>query len=304
MFVYVVPVFAQVPTKIIANKNTFEHLLIPGTRMYILPSKGFKIAKEYIGIENEEGAGIIVYDIVGGNYYTNAQTFTKENFELKGAKVFEYEEFQFNGFPAKYIQMQGDQPFKNIGIVFGDSTFSAMMMGSFDATNEEQGKQVKSSMLSITYEKGRKIPPFETAKFTLNDSVSVFKFNKFAAGVYMYYRNGVEDKSDEAAPTIVVSQLPFPKGATLFSISTTMFNSLERYVELEKKRENEKFDVMNGYRTYECQVYGTIKGQKNLLYQFIAVDKNTALVIQGTAPLNFESNLVEFKKLAYTIKFK
>ncbi|MCD6065329.1 MAG: hypothetical protein K0S33_155 [Bacteroidetes bacterium] len=294
---------AQLPSKNISNKNTEDHILIPGSHMYIVPAKGFKLAKDHMGLQNANGALVLVFDIDGGNYSSNTATFTRENFERKGAKVLEFEEFVFNGFPAKYIHMQGDDLMKNHTIVFGDSTFSASVMGNYDASNEMLGQEMKASILSIIYEKNRKVNPFETARFILNDSVSLFKFVKFTSNMFMYWPNGVEDKENEEAATVFVTQMPFPEGSTLFTISETIFNSIKRYGTIEKK-EKERFDVMNDFRFYECEARSMLNGHEKVLYQFVAADKGTAIVIQCTSPPDSKKNISEFKKLAYTLRFK
>ncbi|XZF16179.1 hypothetical protein ACTHGU_08575 [Chitinophagaceae bacterium MMS25-I14] len=90
----------------IKNSKTPKHINIPGTRLYIVPPPGFKVARMYCRLEQGDKSMFNIYDIVGGNFYTNGEGFSKQGFEQKGAKVLDYRELKVNGYPAKYVSMQ------------------------------------------------------------------------------------------------------------------------------------------------------------------------------------------------------
>src|ERR1700710_705897 len=80
----------------ISNTRTSQHINIPGTRLFIVPPPNFAVATNFVGLQKNDKAVINVYDLVGGDFYTNAATFNKAEFEKKGIKVFEYKEFSVN----------------------------------------------------------------------------------------------------------------------------------------------------------------------------------------------------------------
>ena len=57
---------------------------IPGTRLFIAPPADFKVATNFIGLEHADNSSFQVMDLVGGNFYTNAGTFSREEFEARG----------------------------------------------------------------------------------------------------------------------------------------------------------------------------------------------------------------------------
>src|SRR6185437_8399292 len=74
----------------IQNSKTSKHINIPGTRLYIIPPPGFIVSKTFLGLQKGENSMINIMDLIGGNFNTNTATFNKEEFEKKGAKVFDF----------------------------------------------------------------------------------------------------------------------------------------------------------------------------------------------------------------------
>src|ERR1700749_2945507 len=85
----------------INNKKTTAHINIPGTRVYIIPAAGFKPAISFTGIQKGAQSAINVYDLVGGDFYSNAAQFSKSDFLYRGIKVLDYRELTIDGYPAK-----------------------------------------------------------------------------------------------------------------------------------------------------------------------------------------------------------
>jgi len=74
----------------IDNTKTLAHIRIPGTRLYIIPPPHFTVATSIVGLKKGEQAAMQIFDLVGGNFYTNAATFSKFEFLSRGAKVSDY----------------------------------------------------------------------------------------------------------------------------------------------------------------------------------------------------------------------
>lgn len=291
-------------TKDIENAKTEKHLNIPGTRLYIIPPLGFKIATSFLGLQKDDNTGFQIYDLIGGNYYTNAATFSKEAFEKKGAKVFDYKEFKVNGFPAKYIFMQGDQKAKAISLVFGDTTFSTMIMAIYPSTEDKTGEQMQQAIKTIYYDKKLIIDPFSTASFTLDETKSIFKFSKSTSGMFMYSIGGVNKQSFNDEPFITVTTIPKDPSINEKGIADMLVSSLEKYGLTEKELKNISTSNVNGQLAYEVEVYGKIKGKSSLIYLLIVTGQDKAIAIQGIVKSDFNTNLKEIKNLAKTIKLK
>jgi len=292
--------YGQKP-KNIDNTLTEKHINIPGTRLYVIPPHGFEIATSFVGMQGDNTV-FQVLDLVEGDFYSNAATFCKKEFKKEGIKVFEYAEFKVNEFPAKYIHMQGNPDYKTISILFGDNTFSTMVMVYYASEQKETKKEIQKTIQTIYYDKNLQIDPLESVSFTLDDSISIFKFYKSTAGMFFYSIDGKEDISTDGF--ILVSTIPMDETMTPQSVSEMFISSLEQKgLTVEEIKTPSIMDV-NGYSAYEVETYGELSGKKCLIYHLIVAGEDKVIAIQGYAYSDFENNLNEFKKLAKTIKLK
>ena len=288
---------------VINNIKTDKHVNIPGTRLYLIPPPGFIVSKSFLGLQKGNN-GIVVYDIVGGSYYTNAATFDRNGFEQKGARVFDYRQIKVNGYPAKYLLTQGDMTSTAHALAFGDSTFCTLVMATYINTDEATGRDILRALNSIYYDKNKKIDPFETAYFTLDDRDSKYKFFQYTANLYTYTIGGVDKGKNNTFPVVIVTQLPKPENSSAKSIAELMIQKSVQYGMGNLKVKNSSTNKVNGYDAYEAEVYGDMQGQNRLIYQLVIVKDDEAIVIEGVADNDFLDNLNDFKKLAHTVKFK
>lgn len=286
------------PATDITTTKSSKHLNIPGTRVFVIPPTGFTTSTSLPAIEKGNQGLLQAMDLVGGSFYTNAATFSKEKFEQKGVKVFEYKEFKLNNYPAKMVLIQGDPQTKMYNLVFGDSTFSTSVMGVFATNDNQTGEQIKQAIQSIYYDKTFEVNPFATAPFKLDDTKSIFKFAKFAASTYMYSIDGVKKDSYDNEPYFMVLAAP-TEGATLKSIVDDMANVLKN-----STIKNISETKTNGLQSYKREVYGELNGKPALLFQHVVLIGESAVVMQGIADDNFEKYVVEFEKLSNTVDKK
>lgn len=271
---------------------------IPGTKVFIVPPAGFKISSRLPAIEKGNTAMVQVMDLDGGNYYTNAAEFTRNNFEKKGIKVLEFKELMVNKFPAKIAFLQGGDQTKVYDLVFGDTTFSTMIMGVFPASDAEAGEQVKQALLSVYYDKAKKIDPFAAARFRLDDSRSIFKFAKFAASVYMYSIGGVKKESYNNEPYFMAIALP-TEGKSVRTIADEMVNTLKNST-IKNVSENKT----NGFPALKREVYADMNGKPVVLYQHVVSMGEITVAMMGVADSNIEKYIAEFEKLSNTVNKK
>jgi hypothetical protein len=288
----------------ISNAKTNKHINIPGTRLYLIPPPGFKVTSTFIGLQKGETSIFNIYDLVGGNINTNAATFNKAEFEKQGAKVFDFKEIKVDGFPGKYIHMQGDASAKSYSIVFGDTTFTTMIMTIYPVGDEKTGNEIISSLNTIYYDKDKKIDPFETANFTLDDKVSKFKFFRYSANLFIYTVGGTENKEDKNAPVILVSQLPKDNTMTAKSIAEMMISKAQQYGLTNMELKNTTTDKINGYEAYQTEVHGQIQGKPSLLFYCVLTKGDKAIALQGISKKDNQANIEEFKKVANTVRIK
>jgi hypothetical protein len=288
----------------IKNTKTTKHINIPGTRLYIIPPPNFKIASTFLGLQKGETSMFNIFDLVGGNINTNAATFSKAEFEKKGIKVFDFKEIKVNGFPAKYIHMQGDAIAKAHSIVFGDTTFTTMVMTIYPVSDEKTGNEIINSLNTIYYDKNKIVDPFETANFSLDMKISKFKFFQYSSNMYIYSIGGVENKENKDEPIILVTQFPKDNKMTAKSIAEMMVSKTQKYGLTNPELKNTTTEKINGYETYQTEVYGQMKGKNSLLFYCVVAKGDKAIVIQGISKKDAQTDIEEFKNIAKTVKIK
>lgn len=293
--------YAQTPNNIsndILSVKTNKHVNIPGTRVFVIPPIGFTVSKTYPAIEKRDEVIVQSLDLIGGSFYTNAATFSKEKFEKKGIKVFEYKEFKINNFPAKMAFVQGEPAAKVYNLVFGDSTFSAMIMGVFATNDHTTGEQIKNAIQSVYYDKTFVINPFAAANFKLDDSKSIFKFAKYSASMYVYSIDGIKKDSYDKDPYLMVSTLS-NQGAALQHTADDIASVLKNGI-----IKNNSTAKTNGYPSLKREICGKLNGKDAVLFQHLVSIGQHTIIMQGIADDNFEKYIVEFQKLSNTINKK
>ncbi|MCW3788518.1 hypothetical protein [Plebeiibacterium sediminum] len=133
------------------NAQTTKEI-VAGTHVMLTPPEDFIKAKNFTGYQKGEEAIINVMDLNGGNYYSNAASFKRETFEAKGLIVSEFEELKIDGYEAKLVVLKADANLIAINVVFGDSTFSVMITGTYSTLEPKIGEQVKASLLSASFQ--------------------------------------------------------------------------------------------------------------------------------------------------------
>ncbi|HYG52218.1 MAG TPA: hypothetical protein VD905_15010, partial [Flavobacteriales bacterium] len=277
---------------------------IPGTRVMMSLPKNYSVSKKFIGVEKGRITGILIYDMSDGNYFGNAKTFDRKTMEAKGAKVFEYAQTTVDGYPAKFLYMQGDPSKAGMMLVFGDSTFSCSLMAAFIPGNDVLAQEIKDILMHVQYDKKIRVNPFDIAGFTLDSTVSRFKFASYNAGMYTYSVNGVKKQSYENEPLVIVTQLPSEGVSTAKETAKAMLISYQQKGFFPYQQPIERNTSLNGYEAYEAILNGTSMGDTVLFYQLATLKDEKIFVFQGIAKNEFGSNLEEFKRLGYSMRLK
>lgn len=287
-----------------AQNNNYVN--IKGTRLSIIPPKGFVDAENFIGLKKDETTGIQIMDLVGGNFDSNTATYTKATFEKKGITVLEFEELKIDGFKAKFSHLKVTDGSESVQLVFGDSTFSVMVIGLFPTSSrEELFSEIKKAFLKIKYDKNLIIDPFASSAFKVEKNESKFKFAKASANMFMFSENGIDKKSYDDEPTVLITSLPFDnKDNTKEKLFEDLVNGLIAQGFIKKETKNESKKSINGYDTLEVECYFEQKSEPKLAFMTILINNNKAIIFYGMAQSNFQENIIEFKKLSNKLTIK
>jgi len=288
----------------IDNKKSPDHLRIPGTRLYIIPPPTFKAATGFIGLQKGDDGMISVMDLVGGNFFTNAATFSKSEFEQRGVKVFDFRELRVNGYPAKLLLGQGEGPAKMYELVFGDTTFSTMVTGMYKVGDDATAHEIIAAINSIVYDKKVNVDPFETAYFSIDEKASTFKFLRSTSNMYVYSIGGIEHPEDANAPMLLVTQMPKQDGLSMKDVVAQMISQGGKYGFQDPVVVSNASRKFNGMDAYEAEIDVVVQGMKTRLYYFAVENGGRVVVVNGVAKKDIDNNVVEFKKAAGSLTFK
>jgi hypothetical protein len=299
--------FLLISINLFAQKNLTNsgYVNIKGTKLYIIPPKGFKESKNMVGLEKNETALIQVMDLVGGNFDSNTSTYTRAEFEKKGITVLEFKELEIDGYKAKFSHIKGADSNESLQLVFGDSTFSAMVMALYPSNlRNELYKDIKAAFLKIKYDKTLVIDPFSSSAFKVEKHESKFKFAKATANMFIFSENGEVKDAYVDEPMMMITSVPFDKSMTKEELVQEAVNGLVNQGFVKKDKKNLSKKMINGYDTVEVEYYFEHKSEIKLMFITVLVKKDKALLIYGSSKSNFEENITEFKKLTNKIIIK
>jgi hypothetical protein len=288
----------------ISNNKTNEHINIPGTRLYMIPPVGAKVGKGFVGLELGEKSAMVVRDLEGGSYADNSTGFSKEGFEQKGLKVLDYKEIKINGYPAKFVAVQQGEELKGYAVLFGDQTFSTMVMTTYPINDDAMGKQILASLNSMYYDKNKKADPFDVALFSVDDTNSKFKFKELEGGLYMYTVGGVEYSQDVDSPFVLMAQMPTNDTLNLDDFAEIVISGAQQTGFNASEVKNDHWESINGHNAFEVEAYDEHDGQRSVLYLCIFEGNGNRIVVEGFAVKDVEANIEVFKKFARGVHLK
>lgn len=287
----------------IHTTRTNRHVQIPGTHLFIVPPPGFQVAHSFIGLQKDTNTLMQVYDLEGGNFFKNAADVNKESFERRGVKVLEYREMKLNNYPCKFLEAEGNPQMKMINMVFGDSTCSVMIAAVFTPGDTQSENEIKTALNSIYYDKNLKIDPFANAGFSLDVSKSAFKFARAASGMFVYTLGGKETDQRSDAPFMIVYNVPKDSNFGPEDIAKMFLSKTQQYGFQPGKPEGVPV-TLNGLNGYEMSTYGTINGQKSLIYMLVLTAGEKAVVVEGIIKSDFDKYQPQMQQLARSIQLK
>lgn len=302
----VLSTFGCTELKDINSEKTDLHVNIPGTKLFIIQPSGFKMSNEASASIKEKTASIIAIEFSGISYNNCSElNLTKQNFEEKKIEVLEYKEFFVNEFPAKFAYLKGyvkEKPTaKSYYVVFGDSTFCTAIIGIFNEGDKTSQEQIKSAFESIFYDKTAKIDlSFKMNGFKLDDSNSIMKFTTYAGGVGIFTKNG-EDNA-EAYPMLTVNKVPNNKTYNVNTINEIYINNLRNTNFTDIITKSQTKSIINGLETFESVNFGTMYGEKYLIYVLTVSIDDFFVILTGNAKNDYEKSLAEIRQLSNTIE--
>ncbi len=306
-FLFLLSLSSAFAEKDIINKLTPNHTAISGTKISLIPPKGFTKASNFLGLQQEGSGSSILIVQLPGPFSQVSKGFTKEEIASKGIETSTIENLTFNMLPAMFIsgsQNANGAVFTRYILVFGTEQETIMINGTFPKKLTATGKEIKKSILTAYYESNRKVDPLSTVDFVIDPNVANLKFASSMMSSLIYTRDGsfppkIDDKS-----SLIIGR----------SMSAVKVDHRRQYA-LDRLRkfplENIKIDTMtevtiNGISGYEITAeYKEQKADKPSKIEYVILYADQLYyVFLGTTNVDFDSNIVKFQKAIRTFRRK
>lgn len=284
------------------TKKEIEYENIPGTRIFIKPPYGYFVQTNFVGYKKDENSGIEAEDFPG-NFYDFQVNYNQQAMERKGLTVLNTSKVKIDGHDGNFMEYQMLEEAKGYSVVWGDSSFCAVLFGTYKIGDTETADQLKQTLLSAKYDKKFKARYDSMfVVFTLDDKDCKFKLARNSINSQIYSENGINKPDFAVEPYLIVHNVPYDGTTTLEKMFSYMVEGTKASGYDKVIVKNIKTEKVNGYETHEGEIHSVAGAVTYVIYSFVAVKGNNAVTIQGGCGYDHENNLSEFRKLSRTIK--
>lgn len=287
--------------------QTDKHKPVAGTKVSLIPPKGFTPAKSFSGFQHEDGLSVMVSELPA-DYTTIVKSFTAEALKAKGMTLIDQQIIDFRNSKATLVKVNqkanGITYLKQI-LVFGDSLNTVMINGIYPEELKSFETLIRNSLLSAYYNPDQNDNGENAADFKIDVSGTPFKFTKYLAGSLSYTTDGqIPTKSADKGILIVASSIGNTAEGDKKQFATARMKTLPRGETIEITETNPvSVDKLDGY---ELVGYGKDGGgNKQLVYLAVLFTKaNEYYIVNGSSIRDFDSFLANFRKVLKTFKLK
>jgi hypothetical protein len=290
----------------ISSGQTKDHKAVAGTKISLIPPKGFVAATSFSGFQNgEEGASIIILEIPGP-YASVVSGFTADKLSVKGMTLIDKQIIDLNKAKAtlaKVSQKQNGVVYLKQILIFGDSLNTIMVNGMYPEENKGIEGPIKTSLLSAFYNKDQKENAEENASFKIDVSGSPLSFAKAMGGSLVYTVGGkIPMVSADRAILSVGNSMSTAVVEDKKEFSVNQMRGLTGGETIEIKETNAV--TIDGMECYETTGFKEdVAGNKQLIYFLMLFAKdNQSYVLFGSTIADHDAYLATFKKIARTFK--
>jgi len=293
--------------KIIENKQTEEHHNIKGTKISLIPPKGFTDGLNFLGLQQtESGSSIMILDIPGP-YSETSVGITKENLLSKGVEVRKIENLTINELPALFvtgIQNAYGNIYTKIILVFGTDKETIMINGVYPENLKMIGDEIKKSMLTVIYEADKKLNPFDALDYTIDVSETKLKFGKSMSNALIFSVDGQVPTASSDKTNLIVT-----KSFSQISTEDKKLFCINRLKQTPIEIENIEYTneiTIDGVSGYEIYAKGKSKksGEIENIYQVILFSDKLYYILFGTTNDETDKSIEQIKKAVKTFKRK
>lgn len=295
-------VFGLISSSILNAKE----VQVAGTKIAIEPPSEFTASAQFPGFQHKNSGSSIMITEIPGPIENVSRGMTKEGLASRGMTLIEKNKIVVNKQNAnllKISQHHGGVEYLKWMILFGDSSSSVLIVGTFPASADIKiGKKIKKSILTFVWNKEATVDFFDGLSFKIGES-SELKYAKRMANMVILGREGEFGKAGVTNPVLIAGS----------SISQTSIDNLKAFSKqrlLDTKNleeivviEERSFKV-DGNDAYEIIADAKDSTDKIpvVIYQVIIPKESNYFIVQGmVGKLISKSYLEQFSQLASNI---
>lgn len=293
--------------QIITTTITPEHQEIYGSKIKMVLPKGFTVAKNFMGFQQEATNSSIMVADVPGSYAKVSGGLTKENLLKQGIRVESIENISLNGLPGLFItgeQTAHETVFRKYSLAFGTEKETLLISGIVPKGDKELEQLVKNALMSTVYDADKVLTPLDAVDFEISTAGTEFVFAKSMSNMLIYNRDGkMPSETSDKASFVIAKAFSKVDISDKKEFATNRIKMLP--VQINKINSVVPIEI-NGLEGYEITAEGVDRktGKKEQAYQVMLFVDNSYYILFGSSEDNFENNLKVFKKLVRTFKVK
>lgn len=307
--------FSQgINTKAIEKTNNINanYKTVVGTKIKLIPPRGFIESKTYTGFQHELAGSSIVITEVPGEVNRNMIGFDKKYLIKSGVIVEKQIFYKINGFDALLIegkQVAYGKTYYKIMLLIGDIYRSYLISASIPSeVSQKHIAEVKESVLAVIYDPKISSELSDRFDFTVDVSGTGLKKGNLMLSSLTYSDDGNIPSKTKEKTSMTIRKSTIGKAlseAEKITLCKKLFENYPLEWDDEVKQEPKPFDIGNlkGYEMYSLGMHKEMY-IKEFIYQTIIFDNLDYYVITGFTYGEVDKNLKIFKKVTASLKTK
>lgn len=304
----------KVNQKAIEINNNFDaaYIEIPGTKINLIPARGFEISKRFTGLEHIVAGSTIMITEIPGDVHKNMVGLDKKYLFKAGVIVETQNYYKINGFDALFITgKQGayGKNYERYMLMIGDIKTTYLLSASvLNTASEKHKKEVEASLLSVIFNPQKNTEPSDRFDFSIDVSETILKKANMMISSLTYTDDGNTPSQTKDKTSVTIRKSSLTKELTEIEKQELLKKLFEMYPkEITSSSKNIVKEIKGQYLSgYEIFGLGINKenGKPEMIYQAIFFKEKDYYVFTGLTFGNFDDNLEMFRKVAKTIKPK
>ncbi len=289
----------KIPDKVEIKKEG-KHEQVSGTKIFIVPPKGYLFKPTLSRFQKNNGTFINVLEAYSGKYTDKKAIIQKkwDNLKSIGVTVDYEKEFKLGKYDAYLIYSKFGEYSDDIDLIFGDDDFTVMLMASFPKNDNKVRQEILSALLSTYLDKDVEIDYVGLAKFTIDISKSEFKLYNNMSQAFYYTISGQELTKGGVDILIIATAPPLQNFQEVKDFAKDVLEDTKRKANVLTVEEKEI--EINNLKAYEI----IITSSSEIYYIVVLSNDKSALLFEGVAFNRQDELLKQFKDVAQTIQLK